>query len=259
MGPISELGPWLPLLVRPLAFGASTPMLVRGLPGVIKLAVGIALALGMAGTAPRPGVAPWSTAGLVGELAAGIALALAAGIGVWTAAGAAAAVSAGAGAGRRAPTDALGEPWTEAFGIGAVAVLLTAGAHRPALRLLGASWRVLPPGRAGELVALTRGAEAAVAAGADVLAASAALATPAFAMALLAAATLSTLRAASQSAGARWAAALAVEPTVLAVVVAIVAAAAGAGLVDEALLQTFEIGLRRAGALLDAWGQGIGR
>ena len=82
-------------------------------------------------------------------------------------------------------------------GVGAAAILLTAGAHRPALRLLGASWRVLPPGRAGELVALTRGAEAAVAAGADVLAASAALATPAFAMALLAAATLSTLRAAS--------------------------------------------------------------
>ena len=259
MGPISEFGSWLPLLARPLAFGASVPLLVRGQPGVLKLAAGTALALGMVGTAPPPFVTLWSPAALVGELAAGVVLALAAGIGVWAALGSAATLSAGAAPTRPAPTDALGQIWTETFGIGAVAILLTAGAHRPALQLLADSWRALPPGRAGDLVALTLGAEAAVSAGADILAASAALAMPAFAIALLTTTTLCALRAATQSTGAAWIAALAVEPVVLATVVAVVAAAAATGWADEALRHAFGVGLGGAEELLEAWRLGIPR
>lgn len=244
-------------VMRPLVFGATLPLLVFGLPWALRLPVGAAIALPLwSGMPAHPPAGPALFVALTAEAGVGLALALAAGFGVWAAQGAGRAIAVAGLPHAGVSGGALSAPISNVLGLGAAAVLLTAGAHRPLLRLLARSRSALPVGEAGDAWAMAVAADTVVDAGAGLVEAMAALAIPAFAATGLVLAVVVVMRRGAQRAGPRLAAGLLHAPLSALAVLATLAGAASVGLLDDAFIRSWGAGRHLAQALVDAWSAG---
>ncbi len=242
--------------VRPMVFGAAVPMFVVGAPWVLRIAIGGVLAVALSGVLPAPMADGTNLlAAFLSEAGAGLALALAGGLGIWAAQAAGRAMGAVASPTSGSGATPVGGALAEALGVGAAATLLTAGLHRPLLRLLADSRTALPIGGATDW-GLAEGTQAAIGLGGDLIAAAAALAAPAFAATVVVLAVVAALRFGAQRGGPRLAASMLHAPLSGLVVLAVVAGAASSGLVDDALLRTWEVGHQAAEDLVRSWAAG---
>ena len=133
---------WLLAVPRAAVLALSVPLLAYRLPVSVRLALAVVVAavLFPAATASMGSVAPSAPGMLfIREAALGLALALLAGAAVWGAEVAGRASDAARG------RPALTSPLGEAFGLGAVVILLATGAHRVLIRATAAGYSVLPP------------------------------------------------------------------------------------------------------------------
>jgi len=133
-------------LTRAAILIATVPLLVRGTPIIIRLALGLVVGAGLlpAAIGSLGPTAPASLAPLIAkEALVGLAISLVAGAAVWAAEVAGRLTDAS-----RRDAPAPESPLGEVFALGAISLLLAAGGHGALLRLAADSYALLPPDQA---------------------------------------------------------------------------------------------------------------